>query len=124
MVVARWSRCGVRRGAHSPAPPSVAHRSGTSGRRLVDGLPTVSAMPRTSPLLACALDDVEAARHAIAVAQQVPWVSVAADRYRAALDDAAASTTAVRARVERATVPVAALDLVVGGGPVPGTWTW
>ncbi|WP_203755495.1 hypothetical protein [Cellulomonas chitinilytica] len=81
-------------------------------------------MPRTSPLLACALDDVEAARHAIAVAQQVPWVSVAADRYRAALDDAAASTTAVRARVERATVPVAALDLVVGGGPVPGTWTW
>jgi|GEM_PF-1584324 len=85
-------------------------------------------MQRTGLLLAQALDDVEAARRALAHAQQVPWVSASADLYRAALADAAAAATAARAGVEAAVLPVAALDLAVVRGPGPGpgtrTWTW
>ncbi|MGY4644067.1 hypothetical protein [Cellulomonas sp. URHB0016] len=86
-------------------------------------------MQRTGPHLARALDDVEAARRALALAQQVPWVSAAADGYRAVLADASARTAAVRSGVEAAVLPVAALDLAaldlaVGHGAVPGGWEW
>jgi hypothetical protein len=81
-------------------------------------------MQRTGPHLARALDDVEAARRALAHAQQVPWVSDAADLYRSLLADASARAAAVRADVEAALLPVAALDLAVTRALPPGTWTW
>ncbi|MBO9554549.1 hypothetical protein [Cellulomonas sp.] len=81
-------------------------------------------MDRTGPHLARALDDVDAARRALAHAQQVPWVSDAADRYRAALGDALAHVTAVRTAVEHAVPSVAALDVAVGAGVRAGAWSW
>ena len=78
-------------------------------------------MQRTGPLLAQAIDDVEAARRALAHAQQVAWVSASADLYRAVLADAAVAAGAARAGVEAAVLPVAALDLAVVRGPAVGT---
>ena len=86
--------------------------------------PSVPAMDRTGPHLARALDDVDAARRALAHAHQVPWVSDAADRFRSALGEAITRVSAVRAGVEGAVPAAAALDAAVGAGAPAGAWTW
>jgi hypothetical protein len=80
-------------------------------------------MDRTGPHLARALDDVDAARRALAHAHQVAWVSGAADQYRAALGDAIAHVAAAGAAIERAVPPAAGLDAAVGAGVGAGVPT-
>ncbi|GEK21978.1 hypothetical protein [Cellulomonas xylanilytica] len=67
------------------------------------------------PLVLRALDDVESASRALRGAAQTSWSSEAADRFRAALDEAHVCVDRVRVAVERTVQPVAAADLAKGG---------
>jgi hypothetical protein len=58
-----------------------------------------------------ALDDVDGAAVALRGAADVGWTSDAADRFRAALQEADACVRDVRTAVERAVQPVAAAQL-------------
>lgn len=68
------------------------------------------------PLVLEALDDVEGAGRALRGAAQVEWSSAAADRFRAALDEAVLCVRQVQVVVERTVQPVAAADLDARGG--------
>ena len=68
------------------------------------------------PLVLRALDDVESADRTLRGAAQVRWTSDAADRFRAALDEAEVRVRLVRTAVERAVQPVAAADVDAGRG--------
>jgi hypothetical protein len=68
------------------------------------------------PLVLEALDDVEGAGRALRGAAQVEWSSAAADRFRAALDEAVVCVRQVQVVVERTVQPVAAADLDARGG--------
>ncbi len=58
-----------------------------------------------------ALDDVEAATHALRGAAQTEWCSDAADRFRIAVEEATVCVARVRTVIERTVQPVAASDL-------------
>ena len=70
--------------------------------------------PDGLPLVLRALDDVESASRALRGAGAMSWSSEAADRFRAALDEAQGCVHGVQVAVERTVQPVAAGDL----GPV------
>ena len=57
-----------------------------------------------------ALEEVTAAHRLLLGARQVPWQSGAADRFRAAVDEAEAAVRQVRAGIELAVRPVAVAD--------------
>ena len=65
---------------------------------------------RGSPEVLRALEEVTAAHRLLLGAGQVPWQSVAADRFRAAVDEAEAAVRQVRAGIELAVRPVAVAD--------------
>ncbi|KQR17566.1 hypothetical protein [Cellulomonas sp. Leaf334] len=67
------------------------------------------------PLVLRALDDIESASRALRGATAMSWSSGAADRFRAALDEAHGSVHGVLVAVERTVQPVAAADLGTGG---------
>lgn len=65
---------------------------------------------RGTPEVLRALDEVTAAHRLLRGAAQVSWQSGAADRFRAAVDEAEASVRDVRAGIEAALRPVAVAD--------------
>ena len=76
------------------------------------------------PLVLRALEDVESASRALRGAAQMQWTSAAADRFRAALDEAHGCVHEARIAVERAVQPVAAAESRLGRGrPVGGAVT-
>ena len=74
---------------------------------------------RGTPEVLRALDEVTAAHRLLRGAAQVPWQSGAADRFRAAVDEAEARVREVGAGIEAALRPVAAAD--ADARPVLGT---
>ncbi len=68
------------------------------------------------PLVVRALEDVSSARRALRHAGPVQWASPAADRFRAALEEADLEVGQVRVALERTVQPVAAADLDNPGG--------
>ncbi|WP_421742829.1 hypothetical protein [Cellulomonas sp.] len=68
------------------------------------------------PLVLRALDDVESAARSLRGASEVRWSSGAADRFRAALEEAVVCVRQVQVSVERTVQPVAAADLDARGG--------
>ncbi|WP_315098527.1 hypothetical protein [uncultured Cellulomonas sp.] len=63
-----------------------------------------------------ALDEVEAATRTLRGAAQTEWRSEAADRFRAALDEAQDRVRRARIAIEHAVQPVAAADLDASEG--------
>ena len=98
------------RAAHSPPSPQVV-RGGRAVLRNVPGMPPDDALP----LVLRALDDVDVVSRTLRDAGATTWSSEAADRFRAALEEAHDRVHHVRVAVDRTVQPVAAAGLATGG---------